>query len=231
MAEIQITRAPQRQRRNRKITEQAIIDAFETVLLRDGIYQIGINAVAKEAGVDKVLIYRYFGGLPQLATRWAREVALWPTDMDLIGHDLAGFENKTVRERIKTVLIRFMETVRQRPQTAEILAGELMTQSDLTTSLTEVLADSGVGVGEHIQLDRSDRDTLEKVWRLIAVVRTLTSYLVIRQRYNPEYLEMDLRQDQSWDFLLDTVAGMAEAYLASDIRPKGKAFSPPIRED
>ena len=177
-----------------------------------------------------MLIYRYFGGLAQLATRWAREVALWPTDLDLVGHDLASFEAKSVRERIKTVLLRFMETVRERPQTAEILAGELMTQSDLTTSLTEVLADSGVGVGEHIKLDRSDRAMLEKVWRLIAVVRTLTSYLVIRQRYNPEYLQLDLREDESWGFLMDTVADMAEAYLVSDIVPRGKVFSPPIRE-
>ncbi len=44
--------------RNRGLTASKIIDAVGHVLARDGFTKIGINAIAREAGVDKVLIYR-----------------------------------------------------------------------------------------------------------------------------------------------------------------------------
>ncbi|HKZ16288.1 MAG TPA: TetR/AcrR family transcriptional regulator, partial [Geobacteraceae bacterium] len=52
--------------RDREATRTRLIQAVGALLARHGFTAIGVNAVAKEAGVDKVLIYRYFGGLPQL---------------------------------------------------------------------------------------------------------------------------------------------------------------------
>jgi AcrR family transcriptional regulator len=37
-----------------------------------------VNAVAAECGVDKVLIYRYFGGLPQLLEKVGEKQRMWP---------------------------------------------------------------------------------------------------------------------------------------------------------
>ena len=41
-----------------RATQQRIIDAFERVLLRDGVAGVGINAIVAEAGVGKGLIYQ-----------------------------------------------------------------------------------------------------------------------------------------------------------------------------
>ena len=57
--------ATQRER-NRDETSARLLAAVGEVLARDGFAALGVNAVAKQAGVDKVLIYRYFGGLPEL---------------------------------------------------------------------------------------------------------------------------------------------------------------------
>ena len=57
---------PPPRRRDRAATEERILTAVGEVLARDGFAAIGVNAIAKQAGVDKVLIYRYFGGLPEL---------------------------------------------------------------------------------------------------------------------------------------------------------------------
>ena len=40
-----------------------ILAAVGTMIVRDGLSAIGVNALAREAGCDKVLIYRYFGDL------------------------------------------------------------------------------------------------------------------------------------------------------------------------
>jgi AcrR family transcriptional regulator len=49
-----------------------LVRAVGTLLARDGFTALGVNAVAKEASVDKVLIYRYFGGMPELLGAFGR---------------------------------------------------------------------------------------------------------------------------------------------------------------
>ena len=53
-------------KKGRLQTEQKILQALGQVLLEQGFPAVGINAVARQAGCDKVLIYRYFNGLEGL---------------------------------------------------------------------------------------------------------------------------------------------------------------------
>ena len=59
-------------------TKERLVEAVESLLVREGHRAVGVNAVAAECGVDKVLIYRYFGGLPQLLERLGDERRMWP---------------------------------------------------------------------------------------------------------------------------------------------------------
>ena len=67
----------------REATEEAILDAFERVLLRDGARDLTLNAVMKEAGVAKPLLYKYFGDLTGLARAWGKKRKFWPEQSDL----------------------------------------------------------------------------------------------------------------------------------------------------
>ena len=49
-------------RRNRAMTMERILRAMGEVIAERGTEKAGINAVAEKAQVNKVLIYRYFGG-------------------------------------------------------------------------------------------------------------------------------------------------------------------------
>ena len=49
-------------RRNRQMTMERILRAMGDTMAERGTEKAGINAVAERAGVNKVLIYRYFGG-------------------------------------------------------------------------------------------------------------------------------------------------------------------------
>ena len=53
-------------RLKREATEAQIVDAFHRVVQREGLRNVRVNAVIKEAGVGKGLLYDYFGGLPGL---------------------------------------------------------------------------------------------------------------------------------------------------------------------
>lgn len=61
--------------RNRDETRQRLLDAALDLVSEDGFGALGINAVARRAGADKQLIYRYFGGLDDLMAAAGAEVA------------------------------------------------------------------------------------------------------------------------------------------------------------
>src|SRR5580704_17063396 len=63
--------------RDRPATERRLIHAVEKLLVRGGFGVLGPSAVAREAGVDKMLIYRYFGNLDGLVSAVAKSPELF----------------------------------------------------------------------------------------------------------------------------------------------------------
>jgi AcrR family transcriptional regulator len=61
--------------RNSDDTRQRLLDAALQELLDQGFVGFGINAIARRAGCDKKLIYRYFDGLDGLVEAMGRSAA------------------------------------------------------------------------------------------------------------------------------------------------------------
>jgi AcrR family transcriptional regulator len=111
--------------RDRAGVERRLTEAVGVVLLRDGVPGLGVNALAREAGVDKVLIYRYFGGLDELVLSWAGTADFWPPldellppeDLARLGGDLPRFG--------RLLAERYAAALRARPATVALLAWEM----------------------------------------------------------------------------------------------------------
>ena len=56
--------------KNREQTEEKILEAVGSIIENQGFEKVGINAIATEAGVSKMLIYRYFGGVEELIAQY-----------------------------------------------------------------------------------------------------------------------------------------------------------------
>ena len=121
--------------RDREATKARILGAVGVVLARDGFGAVGVNAIAKEAGVDKVLIYRYFGGLPELLRDGARAAgsgrARRPARRRPGGASGAADAPSAMRRFFE----HFIDALRERPLTLEILAAEIVERNDLTAIL------------------------------------------------------------------------------------------------
>jgi AcrR family transcriptional regulator len=202
-------------KRDRKATEEAILAAFETVLVREGVPGLGVNAVAQEAGVNKVLIYRYFQDFTGLARHWVSKGSFWPSELELIGDNPAAFEEKSVQDRVCEVLLNYFDGIRARPRTVEMLAGELLNPTDLTRALTDGLAQPGKGVADYIKQESIDQDISDKVWGLIYIIYAVTTFLTVRERNNPQFLGLDLSNDETWKLLRKIISDMSISYLKS----------------
>lgn len=59
--------------RDRQQREKQLIDAVGEIVASEGFDQLGINKVAQKANVNKILIYRYFGGLEGLIEAYIQQ--------------------------------------------------------------------------------------------------------------------------------------------------------------
>ncbi len=59
-------------KRDRERTKGKILKAVGEVIEKYGTEKVGVNLIAREAGVNKVLIYRYFGGVDGLMEQYVK---------------------------------------------------------------------------------------------------------------------------------------------------------------
>lgn len=185
--------------RNREATRKRLIDAIGALMARDGLKALGVNAVAREAGVDKVLIYRYFGGLRGLTAAFAREGDFWPSPEELAGGDPAAFQAMPAPLKLSRLAETFLDAIRRRPLTQEIMAWEMVESNELTAELDRVR--------EATILDFFDSHIPELAGRtdiraVAAIIGAGLSYLVTRARHVQHYTGIDLRSETGWRQLL-----------------------------
>ncbi|MFU8770330.1 MAG: TetR/AcrR family transcriptional regulator [Desulfotignum sp.] len=181
--------------RDRQVTCQRLISAVGSLLAKKGVTGLRINAVAREAGVDKVLIYRYFDGLPGLIAAFARQEDFWPPILELAGNDLASFSQLPVKDRLSRFAANFIRALKKRPLTQAIMAWEMVEPNELTKELERVREESILTFFQMFFVkDSSDID----LQALMMLVGAALSYLVIRSNSLDVYGGLDLTTDQGW---------------------------------
>jgi AcrR family transcriptional regulator len=198
--------------RNRDTTAAKIIEAVGRVLARDGFDKIGINAIAREAGVDKVLIYRYFEGLPNLLSAWALSGAFWPTVQELIDASPPNLMSLSLAERYALFFDHFIDSLRARPLTVAILAGEISHRNVLTEIIEEQRERWGEEVGRTLA-QPSDYAAHPELLPLTNVLIAGIQNLLIRARSIRFFGGLDIQSDEGWNLVKMSISVMARRLL------------------
>ncbi|MFD1625144.1 TetR/AcrR family transcriptional regulator [Azospirillum griseum] len=176
----------------REAMRERILDAALTLLARDGFAGFGVNAVAREAGCDKVLIYRYFNGFDGLLDSLGARLDIWlgPEDSD----GVSGHYGSVMR----SVLQDYLRALRANNLVKQILAWELVQDDDATRRIGKAKGDA---IGRWFQGVRqrsgpppagSDAAVLNAV--LIAAAH----HLALRENSSGDFMGLDLRDPNCW---------------------------------
>lgn len=187
--------------KNSAKTRQKLIDAIGKTLAKKGFAKVGVNAVAEEAGVDKVLIYRYFGGLNGLMESYAESGDFWPQVDELLG---TGAEREQLLQLpfakiYNEVLKRFVTAIRNRPLTLEILVWEMVERNELTIKLESVREEMAFELFSYVNLPSQNNEDIQAISALFS---SATNYLACRARKIKTFSGIDLTTDEGWDRLL-----------------------------
>jgi AcrR family transcriptional regulator len=198
--------------RDRAATEARILAAVGEVLARDGFGAVGVNTIARQAGVDKVLIYRYFGGLPELLQAWGDSGHFWPRVADLLGPEPQALLALPAAERWATFFDHFIDELRRRPLTLEVLAAELVERNELTAILESEREAWGQEATRTLGgAEFAARPHLQGVTLLLVAG---VQYLLLRSRRIRVFGGVDLRSDAGWSQLKQSIRALARDAFA-----------------
>ncbi len=200
--------------RNKTQTMKKIMDAVGQVLSQRGAQDFGVNAIARRAGVDKALIYRYFGSFDELLRAYAHETSLWPDLSDLIGDSGHISHADDVKAILGKFLINQLKEIRRRKATQEIMRAEMFTQNELTKYLSDAREKQKSELLSKLSLAQGGlpyKDTEA----LLALISAAISYMVIRSKFSDRHMGIDLHSNFGWKRLERLTEALVSAYCAA----------------
>jgi AcrR family transcriptional regulator len=119
--------------RNKERSRERFLQAVGEILTTKGFAALKINAVAEVAGLDKKLIYKYFGGLNQLLDEYLLAKDFWSNVKNEVVPDPITDGGKAFTE---AMLLQQYEQMSNDPELQKIILWRL---SESRTSLTTLL--------------------------------------------------------------------------------------------
>lgn len=178
--------------RDSEKTRQKILAGLEKLITREGFTAVGVNAVAREAGIDKVLIYRYFGSMEGLLQAFADEKDLCPSVDDILS-DLK--EGAPFHEIATKIVLEHAMTLQKSPLAQELLCWELTEQNPLTVLFGKEMEQRELNaLAERGIAPEKDSVTLS------VILLCGLQYLILRGRNNNpmmniDYSKAEIRED------------------------------------
>ncbi len=176
-------------------TKARMVNAVGKLLSENGFKGLGVNKVAREAGVDKVLVYRYFNGLPGLVAAFSRTVDFWPGVDELMGPNPENVKAMAPDAQVAHFFKAYAVALRKRPVTQDILAWELLEKNELSEQLEYIRVRTILEFFE--ALDRMPDDPI--LSSIVILMGGAVNHLIIKSRIHPVVGGIDMRTTEGWE--------------------------------
>jgi len=205
--------------RDKQATCKKIIEAVGTLLNRQGFTKLTINAIAHEAGVDKVLIYRYFGGLERLLKTYAEEHAQVSALPPLVWKTPAQAEVHPLAEIMTALLCNQLDELRRRPIAQEIIRWEL-TEKNALTQLMAVAREKQIReLLGNLPFDQDYYPNIDLA-AIYALLHAGLTHLAVSASKIDFYQGIDLKSARGWRRTERAIEALLRAFFnQSNIKP------------
>lgn len=181
--------------RDKEKTKARILAAVGKLLAESGFQKLGVNAIAREAGVDKVLIYRYFKDLPSLLQCFGQEGDYWITSQELLG-DESTVNAETLADWMTYLLLKFLGDLKGRPITQEIMRWELLEGNELTRELATVRDQVASEVLQFLEQKAQHSAVDKDIPAISAVLVAGVIYLTLRTKVSDSFMGINLSSSE-----------------------------------
>lgn len=185
-----------------KETEKRLLEAVSQIIENDGFTKIGVNRIANQAGCDKVLIYRYFGGLDGLLVEWAKRHDYYSFAYSEFIETIKKAESKDIKQIVKNVFMRQLYHLKDNVLMQELLVWELSGHSSFKGIIEER---ERIGYKLQKELNRvlnTDSDNSMS----IAIIVSAINYIILFTRQYHKINGIDFSKPEAWDRMKSTIS-------------------------
>jgi len=192
-------------------TKRKILLALKQQLMDQGFRGIGVNVVARRAGVSKELIYRYFGSMENLIRQLMDNEDYWSMQSSnkIVTKNSKEF-NKNLE--IKNMIFKQIDDLRKNKELQEIRRWELIDLNNLTIELAK---------RREISSKKFLKNNLIKEGSVeagkLAILLSGILYLVLRSKTSSEWFGINLEDENGWNVLRSSLKSIIdEAFIKKD---------------
>ena len=191
--------------KNREQTEEKILEAVGSIIENQGFEKVGINAIATEAGVSKMLIYRYFGGVEELIAQYLIQKDYWAnTDAAIINPEAVG-------DSLKSMFRRQVEQLRNDITLRRLYRWELSTNNQNIRQLRNRREENGCRLIKMVSALTGCPDA--QVAALASILSASISYLALLEDQCQSYNGICLQTDEGWNQLMQGIEMIIDLWI------------------
>ncbi|KAA6440149.1 TetR/AcrR family transcriptional regulator [Dyadobacter flavalbus] len=178
-------------KRDRERTKGKILKAVGEVIEQHGTEKVGVNLIARTAGVNKVLIYRYFNSVDGLMEEYVKSGEYTSTYEAEYFESIPNLLPEERGKALTSLMHTFMNDLRDRKSTRDLLRWEIGTGKSM-------LSDARNQVAKKILEKIGDLPNYNDTSALIAFLSAGVYFLAISADYREKMLDVDLHSDEGW---------------------------------
>ncbi|MCD8739033.1 TetR/AcrR family transcriptional regulator [Mucilaginibacter roseus] len=195
--------------KDKEQTKRRLIAAVAHVFKNEGHTGLGVNKIARLAGVDKKLIYRYFGSFDRLVEAYVVETDYWMRFVDQL-HELKVPENMQEMKRLLAyVLKNQFRYFYEDKEMQRLILWELAAKSDIMRSIHHTREVKG-----QLLLEMTDRYLQKNDVNFRAIAALLVGgiyYMILHTRNNGSmFSDIDLSKQEGRQAILDAIDSILE---------------------
>ena len=164
--------------RDREATEKRLLETIGKMISNDGFEKIGINAVATQSGVSKILIYRYFGSVEGLMAAYIRQYDF------LLNFPIEFPNREQLPSFVRNIFQEQIEQLRNNPTLKRLYRWELSCNNDMIVKLREQREKIGVTLVEKVS--ELTGYPQKEIAVLASFLSASITYLVMRDRFSAQ---------------------------------------------
>jgi AcrR family transcriptional regulator len=184
--------------RNKEESKQKLIDAVGQIILNEGFKGIGINAIAKQAGLDKVLIYRYFDGLDGLLRAFARQKDFYINISETLKDEVEHASKNNLKHILIKVLNSQFQELLSNKELQEFMLWEMLERNELTIAIAKEREEKGYQLSSSIKEKMELNEDAIDTDAIIAVLVSGLYYLALRSRTVDIFNGVELNNNAGW---------------------------------
>lgn len=198
-----------------KETEKRLLKAVSRVIEDEGFTKIGINRIARQAQCDKVLIYRYFGGLDGLLVAWAKQYDFYSFAYSEFINQIEQAETSNLGEIIKAVLLKQLEYLKDNQLMQELYVWELSGNSSFRAIQVEREKN---GYKLQLELEKRLGDSCRDCNFHITIIIAAINHIILFTRQYNMFNGIDFSNPEAWDELKNVISDYVDTFVMSRIK-------------